>query len=365
MIVKNAKVFNSKGYFEKRDLIIENGSAEIIDATGLLAIPGLVDIHFHGAVGCDVCDASEEGLKKILDYELSRGVMAVCPTTMTYPEEKLNGIIDNVVKVAQNSGGADVIGINMEGPFISRGKVAAQNPKYVMNADAAMFMRLYERSGGLIKLVDTAPEVEGNMAFIEQVSDKVNVSLAHTLTDYETAKEAFGKGANHLTHMFNAMNGINHRNPGPIPAAREAGAYVELIGDGVHIHDAVIRMVFDLFDENKIVLISDSMMATGLEDGIYELGGQRVRADGNRCTLADNPDVIAGSKTDLFDCLRHVVLDVGVALEKAVKAATINAARSINADDQYGQLEKNGVDSVILTDERLNIKYLIKDGTVR
>ena len=377
MIIRNARIAESGGEISYKDIYIRNGiitdtdegfsaddSVEI-DATGLWAIPGLVDIHFHGAVGHDFCDFDEEGLCKILQFEASKGVMAVSPATMTFPEEILNKVIDNALKVKDIAKGADLVGINLEGPFISCKKVAAQNPEYIITADIEMFGRLLSGSKGLIKMVDVAPEVPGNMDFIEKFKDEVVISLAHTAADYETAKEAFSKGASHLTHMFNAMNGINHRAPGPILAAYEAGAGVELICDGVHIHDSVLRMVFDLFDEDKIIMISDSMMATGLGDGEYNLGGQKVISKDNRCVLKEQPDVIAGSNTDLYGCLQHAILEAGIPIEKAIRAATENPAREIGIEDRYGSFKSGCYGNVILADKNLQIKHIITRGIIR
>ena len=273
MIIKNAKVFTDGCRFVEKDLVIRDGrivfgatpqeNEEVLDAKGSYALPGLVDIHFHGAVGHDFCDADEAGLQAIADFEASKGVLAICPATMTFSEEILNGIMD-VAAAHKNEHGADLVGINMEGPYISPKKVGAQNPKYVMAANADMFRRLQARSGGLIKLVDVAPEEPGNMDFIKECHDEVRISIAHTCTDYDTAKEAFAAGATHMTHLYNAMPGITHRAPGPIIAALEEGAEVELITDNVHIHPAVVRFTFNTFGDDHVILIADSMMACGL-----------------------------------------------------------------------------------------------------
>lgn len=336
---------------------------QVIDADGLYALPGLVDIHFHGAVGHDFCDADPEGLQAIADFEASKGVLAICPATMTFSEEILNGIMD-VAAAHKNERGADLVGINMEGPYISPKKVGAQNPKYVMAADAGMFHRLNERSGGLIKLVDVAPEEPGNMDFIKECSKEVCISIAHTCTDYDTAKAAFAAGANHMTHLYNAMPGINHRDPGPIIAALEDGAMVELITDGVHIHPAVVRFTFNTFGDDHVVLIADSMMACGLPDGAYSLGGQAVTVRGPRATLTEHPDTIAGSATCLYDCMRHAVLQMGVPLESAVRAASENPARCIGIEADYGSLAEGRIGNVILADADLNIRTVIRHGEV-
>ena len=374
MIIKNAKVYTPDHRFAVQDLAIRGGRVaagspapepgeEVLDAGGLYALPGLVDIHFHGAVGHDFCDADPEGLQAIADFEASKGVLAICPATMTFSEEILNGIAD-VARAHKNDRGADLVGINMEGPFISPKKVGAQNPKYVMRADAAMFRRLQARSGGLFKLVDLAPEEPGALDFIRECGDEVRISIAHTCTDYDTAKAAFAAGAKHMTHLYNAMPGITHRAPGPIIAALEDGATVELITDGVHIHPAVVRFTFRVFGDDHVVLIADSMEAAGLPDGQYSLGGQAVTVRGPRATLTEHPDTIAGSATCLYDCMRTAVLQMDVPLVSAVRAATENPARCIGIDRDYGSLAEGRWGNVVLADAGLNIRTVIKKGEV-
>ena len=373
MIIRNAKVFSDGCRFVEKDLVIRDGrivfgaapqeNEEIIDAQGAYALPGLVDIHFHGAVGHDFCDADEAGLQAIADFEASKGVLAICPATMTFDEKILNGIMD-VAATHKNERGADLVGINMEGPYISPRKVGAQNPKYVMAADAGMFRRLQARSGGLIRLVDIAPEEPGNLDFIRECHNEVRISIAHTCTDYETAKEAFAAGASHMTHLYNAMPGITHREPGPIIAALEEGAEVELITDGVHIHPAMVRFTFNTFGDDHVILVADSMMACGLPDGQYSLGGQAVTVRGPRATLTEHPDTIAGSATCLYDCMKHAVMQMGVPLASAVRAASLNPARSIGIEADYGSLEPGRWGNVILADDQLNIVKVIRKGEV-
>ena len=373
MIIRNAKVYTIDGQFVEKDLIIRDGrivfgaapmeGEEIIDAQGAFALPGLVDIHFHGAVGHDFCDADEAGLQAIADFEASKGVLAICPATMTFSEEILNGIMD-VAAAHKNERGADLVGINMEGPYISPNKVGAQNPKYVMAADAGMFRRLQARSGGLIRLVDVAPEEPGNLDFIKECHDEVRISIAHTCADYDTAKAAFAAGASHMTHLYNAMPGITHRAPGPIIAALEDGAEVELITDGVHIQPAMVRFTFHTFGDDHVILIAYSMMACGLPDGEYSLGGQAVTVRGPRATLTEQPGTIAGSATCLYDCMKHAVLEMGVPLASAVRAASLNPARSIGVEADYGSLEPGRWGNVILADEKLNILKVIRKGEV-
>ncbi len=381
MKITGAKVFKENHIFEMGDLLVSDGvvvaedklaaSDEIvIDASGLYAIPGLVDIHFHGAVGHDFCDASLEGLAEIAEYEAKNGVLAICPATMTYSEEILGDVMDCAASFLEEQEKkldlrqAELVGINLEGPFISPNKIGAQNPKYLTKADAKMLARLQKKSKGLIKLVDIAPEEEGALSFIKECAKDYNISLAHNVATYEIACEAFAQGARHVTHLFNAMPGITHRLPGPIIAAYENHAEVELIADGIHIHPAMVRFTFDLFDQDKVILIADSMEATGLENGQYQLGGQEVTKKGNVATLTKNPDTIAGSVTNLFDCMKTAVKDMGVALEDAVAAATINPAKAIGIADKFGRLESGCYANIVLMDAEMNIKYIIHRGKI-
>ena len=217
---------------------------------------------------------------------------------------------------------------------------------------------------GLIKLVDIAPEEPGALEFIAACHDEVRISIAHTCTDYDTAKAAFAAGASHMTHLYNAMPGITHRAPGPIIAALEDGAEVELITDNVHIHPAMVRFTFNTFGADRVILIADSMMACGLPDGQYSLGGQAVTVRGPRATLTEQPGTIAGSATCLFDCMKRAVLDMGVPLESAVRAATLNPARSIGIDADYGSLDAGRYGNVVLVDDKLDILKVVRHGEV-
>ena len=372
MLIKNAMVYTPRHTFEKGSILIREGrilpfgtpeeGEEVIDAEGLYALPGLVDIHFHGAMGKDFCDANEEAIQTLADFEASKGVLAICPATMTFSEEILNGVMD-AAAAHKNGKGADLVGINMEGPFISPKKVGAQNPEYVHTADIEMFRRLQKRANGLIKLVDVAPEEPGALDFIRACHDEVRISIAHTCTDYDTAIAAFEAGATHMTHLYNAMPGITHRAPGPIIAALEKGAEVELIADNVHIHPAVVRFTFNTFGDDHMILIADSMRACGLSDGQYSLGGQAVTVKGRLATLTEQPGTIAGSATCLYDCMKVAVKEMNVPLESAVRAASENPAKSIGVDADYGSLAAGRYGNVILADADLNIKAVIQKGT--
>lgn len=367
MIIKNANAFCENGSFEKKDIYIKGEhfsdnqtDDQVIDASGLYAIPGLTDVHFHACMGSDFCDGTHEAFRVIGEYQLQNGVTTICPATMTFTEDTLTDICAAAASYTGETG-AELVGINMEGPFIAPAKKGAQNAKYIQTPDTSMFRRLQKASGGLIKLVDIAPEEEGSMEFIEALKDEVGISIAHTTADYDIAREAYEKGARHTTHLYNAMPAFSHRAPGVIGAACDMGhVRVELITDGIHIHPAVVRTTFKMFGDDRIILISDSMMATGLSDGNYTLGGQDVTVKGRLATLADG--TIAGSATNLMDCLRTAVKEMEIPLGSAVKCAAVNPAKAIGIYDQYGSITPGKIANLILLDQDLDIKQIIFKG---
>ncbi|NMD38143.1 MAG: N-acetylglucosamine-6-phosphate deacetylase [Christensenellaceae bacterium] len=367
MIIKNADVFVSDGAFEKRDIFVKddrlvaNTAGEVIDATGCYAIPGLVDTHFHGCMAVDFCDGKYESIAKIAEYQLKNGIMAICPASMTFGEDRLNQIFTAAADYS-NPNGADLVGINMEGPFISHAKKGAQNPKYIADPDVEMFKRLQDKANGLIKIVDIAPESDGALDFIEALKYEVAISLAHTTANYDLALKAFEAGASQLTHMYNAMNGLHHRDSGPIGAAFDSEwVRVELICDGLHISPTMVRVAFKLFGDDRIILISDSMEATGMEDGQYALGGQAVNKKGRLATLADG--TIAGSVTNLYECMVNAAKNMGIPFASAVKCASVNPAKQIKIYDDYGSLDEGKYANIILVDkDSFNIKKLIFKG---
>lgn len=371
MRIINGSVFDGEGFVE-RDVHAADGrfveeaaraeGGETVDASGCYVIPGLVDLHFHGSAGADISDGDLAGLHKMGAYEASRGVTALCPATMTLPEDVLTRAAQAAAAYEPAAHEAALVGINMEGPFISPSKVGAQNPDYVRNPSAEEFRRLQEAAGGLFKLVDIAPEEPGAEEFIREMADEVRISLAHTCTDYDTAARAFELGARQLTHLYNAMDPMHHRKPGPIPAAVEHGEVTaEIIADGVHIHPAMVRLAFQLFGDDRMILISDTLRAAGLEDGTYDLGGQDVTVRGPVATI-DN-GALAGSVSDLMRCLTVAVRDMGIPLASAVKAASANPARALGLDAERGAIEPGKVaDAVLLDKETLDVKAVVLRG---
>lgn len=361
-------VYTKNFTFEPGTITIENGIIRSVESCGVTELnqeerarcllPGLVDIHFHGCAGYDFCDGTVEAFRAIEAYENRNGITSVCAATMTLPTEELEKICSTAAKAEI----ASLKGIYLEGPFLSMEKKGAQNAAFIRKPDMELLDRLQERSGGLIKIVAIAPETEGAMACIREGGGRYRFSLAHTNADYETALEAIKAGAHHVTHLYNAMPPFSHRNPGVVGAAADdAGTMAELICDGVHVHPAMVRSAFKLFGDDRIILISDSMRAAGMEDGAYTLGGQNVEVKGNLAVLADG--TIAGSVTNLYDCMAAAV-SMGIPKESAIRAATYNPAKAIGIDGEYGSLEAGKKADILVTDLSLHLREVIRSGAV-
>ena len=366
MIIKGGKVFQEDGSFLEQAIYINDhrlvdkaeyqDDGEVIDAEGLLVLPGLVDIHSHGAAGEDFSDGNPEGLKKILQYEKRCGITSYCPTSMTFPKERLRQIFASI-KGAQTEEGAKVVGINMEGPFLDPAKKGAHVEKWIAAPDVAFVRELNQDADGLVRLVTLAPNMDGAEEFIKEMHEEVCISLGHTAADYDCASRAMKLGAHHVTHLYNAMQPFGHRAPGLIGAAMDdPECMVELICDGYHIHPSAIRAAFRMFGPERVILISDSMRATGMENGTYELGGQEVTVKDRKAVLKDG--TLAGSATNLYGCMCKAI-EFGIPLEQAIMAVTANPARSIGIFDRVGSIRIGKQADLLLVSENLELKRVI------
>ena len=374
MKITGGQVFDLKEGFVARDVYTDgallsaaSGDGAVLDAAGCYVIPGLVDVHFHGCVGEDFSDATPEGLQRIADYELSQGVTYICPAGMTLPEDQLTAICKNTAAHrAKSTGGAEVVGAHLEGPFLSTAKKGAQNADFLHDPDVPMLRRLQEAAEGCVRLVTVAPEQPGAMAFIRAATEMgVTVSVGHTVADYDTAMAAFAAGATHATHLYNGMPPLHHRSPGVIGAAFDTpGVQAELICDGIHIHGAMVRLAFRLFGRERVILISDSLRATGMPDGQYPFGGQEIEVHGSRATIVGHPETLAGSVTSLMGCLRQAV-SFGIPLTDAVRSCTYNPAQSIGIEDRAGTLEEGKEASFVLLNKAdLSIRSIVFKGSL-
>ncbi len=362
MLYKNALIFKSGRGFMPGSFRVEEGRfAEVmdgcpddagIDLEGQKVIPGLIDLHSHGAMGADFSDGDYEGLKRMAAYLAGQGVTAFAPASMTLPYDVLARAFATAKQLRdeQPEGLSRLMGIQMEGPFFSEKKKGAQNADYLRLPDAEAFKAVNDGCGGLVKIADVAPELEGAEEFIREVSKISRVSVAHTDADYDAAKMAFAAGARHLTHLFNAMPSIHHRNPGVIGAAAEREDVVaELICDGLHVHPSAVRMAFRLFP-GRVCLISDALRCVGMPDGEYELGGQPVFLKDNIARLADG--TIAGSASNLYTCMLNAI-SFGIPEDTAITAATLTPARELGCDDRLGSIEVGKLADFVVCGEDL------------
>ena len=362
MLIKNAKVLIGKAFMEA-DIQFDGTITAIgkiegpadLDARGGYVIPGLVDIHTHGAMGEDFSDGNPAGLQPMADYYAAHGVTSYVATTMTLSEEILTPAM-HAIRDFRPNGGAKCAGVHLEGPFLCYAKRGAQAAEHLHKPDAGLFHRLNEASGGRVKLVTVACEEEGALPFIRDISQVCTVSLGHTTADYDTAMAGFAAGASHATHLYNGMNSFLHRNPGVIGAAFDSEASVELICDGLHIHPAVIRATHQLFGD-KLNLISDSLRCAGMPDGNYELGGQPIVVKDHKATLLDG--TLAGSSISLLDAVRNVTR-FGLPLAEAVYAASTAPALAVGL--KAGTIQAGQAADLLVLDSDLALKAVFVDG---
>ncbi len=360
MRIKNGKILIGKSFVDA-DIQFDRTITAIgrlegpADMEGGYVIPGLVDVHTHGAVGEDFSDGKPAGLQPLADYYAAHGVTSYLATTMTLREEVLTPAM-HAIRDFKPRSGAKCAGVHLEGRFLSYAKRGAQAAENLHKPDPALFHRLNEASGGQVRLVTVACEEEGALPFIREISRICTVSLGHTTADYDTAMSGFLAGASHATHLYNGMPSLLHRAPGVIGAAFDAGASVELICDGLHIHPSVIRATYQLFGD-KLNLISDSLRCAGMPDGDYELGGQPIVVKNHKATLLDG--TLAGSSISLLDAVRNVVR-FGLPLAGAVYAASTAPALAAGLD--AGVIAQGKAADLLVLDEDLALKAVFVDG---
>ncbi|MDP3446472.1 MAG: N-acetylglucosamine-6-phosphate deacetylase [Eubacteriales bacterium] len=378
MVFENAMVLGPDFRFHKGGFSVENGhfsrvlavnSGEGIDLGGAYVVPGFIDVHNHGNSGKDFSDGDDAGLRTIARYLAKNGITSFAPASLTLPEEHLRVAYESAARFAEEApaGCAVLRGIHMEGPFFSDKKKGAQNGAYLQNPDDQMFLRLNAAARGLIKIADVAPELPGAIEYIENVSKICRVSIAHTDANYEQAKAAIQAGASYVTHLYNAMPPFLHRAPGVVGAAAESPSVLaELICDGEHVHESVVRATLAMFGADRLCLVSDALSCCGMPCGEYMLGGQKIVLDGTVARLADAPDTLAGSANNLFGIFR-LALSFGIPAEDAVRMASETPARALEVEGEVGSID-NGkrADFLVLNaDYSLNRVFLAGSEIVK
>ena len=332
---------------------------EEIDAKGHFVVPGFIDVHIHGYQGADVMDGTRESLNIMKKGLVENGVTSFLATTMTMPKTKIVQALESVrVMIKEQETrtyGATILGVHLEGPFINPEKKGAQPEEYIIQPEEELIDPYLD----FIKIITIAPETEKSLDFIKKYYRKVNFSLGHTSATYEKAMEAFACGACGTTHTFNAMTGMHHRQPGVVTAALTSACYSELIADKFHVHEGLFPLFVKAKGLQKILLVTDCMQAGGLEEGAYELGGQKVTVNDGKCLL--DSGTIAGSVLKLNEGLRNFHNHVKEGLEQLIPLVTMNQARYLGVDKYIGSLEENKqADIVIMNSECKIINTIVK-----
>lgn len=332
---------------------------EAVDVQGKWLLPGFFDVHTHGRDGADFSDAPVPELVRIRDSYALCGVTSLLATTMTMEENYSRAMLKRIRSaIEEKSGGSRIWGINLEGPFLGPDKKGCHDPQYLRKPDIAWFEELDTCAGGHIRLVDLDPTLDGAMDFIRAFAGKKKLSIAHTGADYETACKAVDAGADHVTHLYNAMNGLHHREPGVVGMVQDREVWAELICDGVHVHPAVIRLTF-ASNARKLCIVSDSLSAAGLGDGVYSLGGLTVHVNGRRATLADG--TLACSVSNVFEECRNVI-SFGVSPEEAIAAASLNPARAMGLEEKIGDIRPGLLADLLIVTPQMELERVYIGG---
>jgi len=341
------------------------GETEIIEAQGKFVVPGYIDIHIHGGGGSDVMDGDWETINQIAITHSCFGTTSFLPTTMTMSKNKIIKSLQGICKAAKKgTAGAEILGVNLEGPYINSEKKGAQKEEDIRLPSIEEFIQFQQTSGDLIRLITLAPEIPGAINFIKYLDKQgIIVSVGHSNATYAQVQAAINAGLSHVTHTFNAMRGLHHREPGVVGAALSSPELtVEMIADGIHIHPVVMKILIQVKEIEKIVLITDAMRAAGMSEGIYELGGQEVTVDKGQARLKDG--TLAGSILTMDKAVKNLVNKIGISLPKAIQMASYNPAKSVGVENKKGSLELGKDADIVILNKKLEVELTMVAGKV-
>ena len=348
----------------KEDLsILEN--VEVIEARDKYIVPGFIDIHVHGGGGADVMDGEYESIKKIATTHSQSGTTAFLPTTMTMSKEMIIKSLRSVNEAKiKGTGAAEILGVHLEGPYINPEKKGAQREEDIEGCSTEEFLAFNQASGNLIRLVTIAPEMPGAIELIRWLHRQgMIVSAGHTNATYQQMQETIHAGLTHITHLFNAMRGLHHREPGVVGAAlTEPGLTTEVIADGIHIHPIILKMIHQMKGAGKVILVTDAMKATGLPEGIYDLGGQEVMVKGEQAKLQDG--TLAGSVLTMNKAVHNMVTKVGIPLTEALQMASYSPAKLLDIADKKGTLEPDKDADIVILNKNFETELTMVSGQV-
>lgn len=372
MVIKNGRVLSdSFEGFSTEDILVEDGKIKEIgkscakadiDADGCFVVPGFVDTHFHGAMGETFVDFNENTYRAVAEFEAKNGTTALVPAISAAPKKKLLGCIVHLTECAKNvkSGLAQIYGFHLEGPFFSEKYKGAHLPENIRNTDPDEFDEYFEKGGKYFKIITLAPELLNADAVIKRaVEAGVCVSIGHTDASYTQVLHAIELGASQGTHLFNAMRPLTHREPGTVGGLLLSAARTELICDFFHVHKDVVKMVYRLKGSDKINMITDSEVGTGLADGNYNVNGRTLTVKDKKTYTEDG--TIAGGTSCLLDGVRNLV-SIGIPLEEACKTASKNPAEAVGIFDKTGSLTEGKTADILVLDASLELKHVVLRG---
>ncbi len=334
---------------------------EIIHGQGRYLSPGFIDIHIHGAGNHDTMDGTFEALDTISKTIANHGTTGFLPTTMTVSLKDINTAVEVAKEAQGNVGGASILGVHLEGPFISKMAIGAQNPNFVEKPTLENFKEMVGQNMDFIKNITIAPEVDGALELIPYLRENnINVSMGHTKATYEEAMEGIKAGVNHSTHLFNAMTPFTHREPGVVGAIFDTDITTETISDGVHISYPSLRTAYKVKTTDKVLLITDTMMACGMPDGTYSLGGQPVISKNGAARLESG--ALAGSILTMDKAVQNVYHNTDLPLHEVIKMASYNGAKFIGVEDKKGKIALNFDADLLILDESLEVQHVYIAG---
>ncbi|GHI01487.1 N-acetylglucosamine-6-phosphate deacetylase [Neobacillus kokaensis] len=374
ILLKGIRVYTEKQLIENGYLkiseqkIIEIGSVEQLENTDGFeeievpshyhVVPGFIDVHIHGVNGADTMDATKEALDTMVAALPKEGTTSFLATTITQEAEQIEKAIKNAGEYIENGplqGKAEILGIHLEGPFVNARKAGAQPIQHIIDPDLNLFKKWQEIAKGTIKLVTLAPERPGGIEMVRFLKDNsVIPSIGHTDATYEQVNDAIEAGANHVTHLFNQMRGLHHREPGVVGAAfLRDELKAEMIVDGVHVHPEMINLAYQQKKSKGLLLITDSMRAKCLKNGTYDLGGQEVTVQNGKAVLEDG--TLAGSILKLGQAVKNVLSYTGCTIHEVIEMASVNPAKQLNMFDRKGSLAVGKDADVVILDEQLDV----------
>ncbi len=380
MIIINGNIYTEKRLIENGYLILENGiiksfgsmqykpeyAGEVIDAKGLMVIPGFIDQHIHGANGSDHMDGTHNDLDNIVNFLPKEGTTSYLPTTMTQSEAAISVALKSIVAYMENDnkpGQTEMLGIHLEGPFISKKHVGAQNPLYVQKPTIEIFDRLNAIAKGHIKLITYAPEEADDNFTNYLCSLGVVPSSGHTDANYFQIMDAMKDGLSNMTHFYNAMLPHSHRIPGAVTAGlMNDQLKAELIVDGIHVAPETVKATFMIKGEDNIIGISDAMRAKGMPDGEYDLGGQMVTKKGKECRI--DTGSLAGSVAEMDFVARNLKNFTGCSMEALIKMTSTNSAKQLGVYGRKGSINIGKDADVIIVNDNIEVQTTICRGVV-